>query len=74
MKKDYETPFVEVEHYTLSMSIASNCTTVVSNGPAMGEHVQCNDYEDPFGEPEFAFFSARKKNVNFYEDSNCDCY
>jgi len=33
MKKTYETPKAEVERYQLDASIASNCETVVHNGP-----------------------------------------
>lgn len=73
MKKVYEAPKIEVESYELSSSIASNCSVVVSNGPAMGNHEQCSDYNDPFG-----MMSTRKAravyNVQFYEDTNCDCY
>lgn len=73
MKKVYEAPKIEVESYELSSSIASNCSTVVSNGPAMGNHAQCSNYIDPFG-----MRSARKAraayNVQFYEDTNCSCY
>lgn len=78
MKKYYEKPEAEVERYTLDMSIASNCTTVVSNGPAVAHHAQCEDYEDPFGEPEFFSVRSTRKpyNVNFYDDTTavCDCY
>ena len=35
MKKTYETPKAEVERYQLDASIASNCETVVHNGPQM---------------------------------------
>lgn len=71
MKKTYKKPMVEIEVYTLDASIASNCGIVVSNGPALGDHYQCEGYEDPFGT-----FSARSGpyNVHFYEDTNCDCY
>lgn len=70
-KKLYSKPTVEVELYELNTSIASNCTVVVSNGPAMGNHVQCEDYDDPFA---VATYSLRVYNVQFYEDTNCDCY
>ena len=76
MKKTYRKPELEVEQYTLDMSIASNCATVVSNGPAVDHHQQCDDYDDPFeGTDEFAFFRG-PYNVSFYNDTAtvCDCY
>ena len=72
MKKTYQRPAMDVETYSLDMSIASHCGIVVSNGPAMGEHRPCDDYQDPFGE--VATFDLRPHNVQFYEDTNCDCY
>lgn len=71
MKKPYETPYLEFEFYELDASIASNCAIVVSNGPAMGTHTQCTDYEDPF---EMSVAAYGVYNVQFYEDTNCDCY
>lgn len=75
MKQAYEAPLFEVETYELDASIASNCTIVVTNGPAVGNHEQCSDYKDPF---EMSVFSYEKQggpyNVQFYEDTNCDCY
>ena len=44
MKKTYETPKAEVERYQLDASIASNCETVVHNGPQMNGYSQCSDY------------------------------
>ena len=69
MKKVYEAPDLEVELYTLDASIASNCELVVSNGPEMGSHAACTDYIEPF-----SLYSSRTVNVNFYKDTNCDCY
>lgn len=69
MKKTYIAPSMEVELFELDTSIASNCATVVSNGPAMGSHDQCEDYDDPFG-----ISTMSLHNVTFYEDTNCDCY
>ena len=43
MKKTYETPKAEVERYQLDASIASNCETVVHNGPQMNGYSQCSD-------------------------------
>ena len=72
MKKAYVKPFVEIERYELNESIASNCKYVVSNGPAMGNHQQCDDYFDPFA-TDAAVASYSLYNVHFYEDTNCDC-
>lgn len=73
MKKTYVAPNLEIERYELDASIASHCCIVVSNGPEMGNHTQCQDYQDPFGT-----YSMRGTepvyNVQFYEDTNCDCY
>ena len=71
MKKNYKAPRLEIEQYKLDVNIASHCGIVVSNGPALGNHTQCSDYKNPFDT-----YSARSKvyNVQFYEDTNCDCY
>lgn len=74
MKKPYEAPRVEIERYTLDASIASNCAMVVSNGPALGDHKQCEDYEDPFAMNAYGISAQAVYNVQFYEDTNCDCY
>lgn len=73
MKKPYVKPALEFERYELDANIASNCGIVVSNGPAMGNHGQCDDYSDPFGSASYDARSA-VHNVQFYEDTNCDCY
>lgn len=74
MKKVYAKPSIEVELYSLDTSIASHCGIVVSNGPALGEHELCDDYaeKNPFGT--WSTRSAPVYNVQFYEDTNCDCY
>lgn len=73
MKKAYSKPQIEIETYTLDTSIASHCGIVVHNGPKIGNHDLCEDYKDPF-----ASYSLRSNqpvyNVEFYEDTNCDCY
>lgn len=75
MKKIYEAPDLEIETYELDANIASHCGIVVSNGPAMGEHEECDDYLDPFGATTFSLDrSGPVYNVQFYEDTNCDCY
>ena len=71
MKKTYEAPELTTEVYQLDKMIASNCHTVVHNGPAMEGYEQCDDYPDIF-----ATQSARsvRHNVNHYDDDVCDCY
>lgn len=73
MKKVYEAPEVEIELYELDKSIASHCGIVVHNGPELGTHKQCGDYNDPFA-ARAATYGAGPYNVQFYEDTNCDCY
>lgn len=76
MKKAYEKPVLEIEYYELDTNIASNCAEVVSNGPAVGNHQQCDDYDDPFAMSlSISTYSTQGVyNVQFYEDTNCDCY
>lgn len=73
MKQVYEAPDLELEEYELNADIASHCGIVVHNGPEIGIHKLCNDYKDPFSS-----YSLRSSepvyNVQFYEDTNCDCY
>lgn len=75
MKKKYVAPLLEIERYELSTSITQNCSTIVHNGPAIGAHAKCDDYDDPF-----TAYSLRNEvdaqayNVNFYEDTDCTCY
>lgn len=75
MKKVYVSPEIEIETYKLNDSIAANCTIVVSNGPEIGSHSQCEDYYDPF---EGISMYARGLTTNFYADTvgagQCDCY
>ena len=72
MKKVYEAPEVEIELYELNASIANNCIITVKNGPQMGQHEECENYEDPFAT--WSKRSGAVHNVNFYEDTECDCY
>lgn len=75
MKRMYIKPSVEVDIYSLDTSIASHCGIVVSNGPAMGNHKPCDDYKDPFGSETASIMNNQAVyNVQFYEDTNCDCY
>lgn len=75
MKKVYVAPTVEIELYELNASIASNCAIVVSNGPAVGNHELCDDYDDPFAMSVMTLdLDDTPHNVQFYEDTNCDCY
>lgn len=71
MEKKYVAPKMEIEMYELNTAIASNCAVVVNNGPEMGSHQQCADYKDPFG---VMTLNEGTYNVQFYEDTNCDCY
>lgn len=76
LKKVYEAPMLEIEEYCLDTSIASNCATVVHNGPAMGSHSQCDDYVNvnPFPDDDEISLASEPRNVSFYEDTACDCY
>lgn len=74
MKKKYEAPTLETEIFELSECIASHCGIVVSNGPAVAGHEQCDDYKDPFAAASGASAYSRPHNVQFYDDTNCDCY
>lgn len=70
MKKVYTAPKLEVEYYSLDMSIANNCGQVVNAGPGDETHVMCSDFED--------IFSRRARsveyNIDFYDNNSCDCY
>ena len=75
MKRSYVAPTLEVELYQLDQAIASNCAIVVSNGPAMGDYAPCEDFIDPFSVvPGGMNVMSLPHNVQFYEDTNCDCY
>ena len=76
MKKVYVAPVLEIEVYQLDANIASHCGIVVDNGPVIGNHVTpCNDYKDPFAfDSSTAEINGGPYNVEFYEDTNCDCY
>lgn len=71
MKRSYVAPTLEIELYELDQAIASNCGITVDPGPAMGDHKVCPGYEDPFGG---LSLMSLPHNVQFYEDTNCDCY
>ena len=76
MKKAYVAPLLEIEIYELNSNIASHCGIVVQSGPEAPGHDQCVDFPDPFtfiDEP-VAEINAPPYNVEFYEDTNCDCY
>lgn len=75
MKQAYEAPLFEVETYELDANIASHCGIVVSNGPEVGNYRQCDDYQDPFIMGQMVGDATTTVyNVQFYEDTNCDCY
>lgn len=77
MKRKYTTPVFECEAFELNASIASNCAYVIVAGPKQGNHEMCDGYNGP---PElnddYDPFKMRKRtyNVNFYDDTECDCY
>lgn len=71
MKLHYEKPMIEIEHYELSTSIASQCNDVVSAGPAHELHAPCEDYYEIIGK-DFPLARSGPYNVGFYD--NCDCY
>ena len=83
MKKVYAKPVIEIEAYTLSASIAANCSNVISMGPGVpgvteGDYAMCDDYyESGFMsiiDPGFSILSDDPKP--FYSDgaAECDCY
>lgn len=77
MKRSYVAPTLEVELYQLDQAIASNCGTVVHNGPSVPELgiSQCEDFVDPFSVvPGGMNVMSLPHNVQFYENTNCDCY
>lgn len=75
MKRAYVAPTLEVEIYQLDQAIASNCSIVVDSGPAMGSHRACDDFIDPFSvAPGGMSVMSLPYNVQFYEDTECDCY
>lgn len=75
MRKVYEAPALEIELYMLNANIASNCHVVTNPGPQMEEHTICDGFIDPtmIGEPSLDV-NAPPYNVNYYEDTYCDCY
>lgn len=72
MKKVYVTPYVEFERYELDANIASNCALVVTNGPAVNDQPACEEFDEQWGE--FAMYRNGNHNINFYQETNCDCY
>lgn len=75
MKKKYVAPYLEFEEYALDMSIASNCSTIITPGPQMYPHTMCDGYDGPddLNDDVSRMFSIKEKNLSFYEDT-CDCY
>ena len=83
MKKVYAKPVIEIEAYTLSASIAYNCSNVVNIGPGVpgvteGDYAQCSDFSDSgfmsIIDPGFSVQNSEPKA--FYSDgaTGCDCY
>lgn len=70
MKKAYEAPKLEFEVYELNQMIASNCTKVINSGPEHNGQQACRDWLDLLRPSTL----SATYNVNFYEDTNCDCY
>ena len=73
MKRPYIKPDMEIECYALDANIASNCAIVVNSGPQIGGHTGCQEYYDYIGIPMPSTLKMQH-NINFYEDTNCDCY
>ena len=73
MKKAYTAPELMFEVYEMSASIASQCQTQVSAGPADPTHEACDEFKDVFDT--FSMKSSRPHNVQFYDtqESVCDC-
>ncbi len=80
MKKEYQAPVVLIETYKLNQSIANHCGEVVHNGPALGDHEECDDWREkhPFDFLSLGndyYTQQSSYNVLFYEDVKvCDCY
>ena len=76
MRKAYVAPLLEIEIYELNSNIASHCGIVVTNGPSVGGKDACGDFPDPFTsiEEPVAEINAPPYNVQFYDDTTCDCY
>lgn len=73
MKKKYEAPTLETEIFELDAKIASNCDTVVNNGPKIGDQGPCQEFISPYSLRRSAE-TEPVYNVNFYDDVVCDCY
>lgn len=74
MKLTYIAPDIEVERYELNTSIAGNCTNVVSQGPEIGDHKACDEYDDNIWGDEFAISTFAARQTSFYDDGTCECY
>lgn len=71
MKREYIKPMIEIERYEMNTSIAANCGTVVSQGPAVGDHTACKEYEDIWEDFSISIYAAQ---TSFYDDGTCECY
>ena len=79
MKKAYMKPSVEVEVYTLSASIASNCINIVTLGPEdpMLSKPACAEFEDLWKINTQIGGGAGIMSISFYDaggTAGCDCY
>lgn len=70
MKKKYIAPDFEVEHYELNTSIAGNCNAVVTQGPEIGTHDNCEEFPD-WEEFSISTFALQ---ASFYDEETCECY
>lgn len=76
MKKSYVAPCLEIEVYTLSTSIAANCTTPVDAGPDTAGRKDCDDFDDLFDMNSNSGISLASEGASFYDSDPgyCDCY
>ena len=75
MSKSYQAPILNFEKYNLANTPTSNCIEVVTNGPAVGGYVQCEDYKPLFPTLNQGLSTmSNPHNIDFYDESTCDCY
>lgn len=69
-------PDIQVEHYRLDTSIASNCNIVINMGPQDDNHTECSDWKNArtVTPSALAKRAPRPHNITFYSDETCDCY
>lgn len=74
MKRIYVKPKMDIEFYELNTSIAANCGNVVSQGPEVGGHIACEEFEDIWGDDFSLFYQKGARQTSFYDDGSCECY